>query len=494
MRCTDFFLALFSLPFLLFASSPWSLSPERMQVSQHSIEIGGQRLDYTATVGSLDVYDSSGNVLGAICFTAYAKQSGEPSVERPITFVFNGGPGSSSVWLHMGAFGPKRILNREEGQTRSPPYRWTVNEETLLDTTDLVFIDPIGTGFSKAAQADDLQFYAAWTDIQSVGDFIRDYLTLFSRWQSPKYLAGESYGTTRAAGLSKYLLGEHGIYLNGIILISVAIDYQTFLFSQGNCLPQVLFLPSFSAAAAYHQKLLTEEPLEMLMDRARAFAFEELLPALSQGNLLPEKKKREIMEKLSSFTGIEKEVLQKHYPHFEEIHFLLELLGKEQQVIGRMDSRHTCPHFNLLPSAIQSEGLADPSMTAIEGIFTGAIHAYMRQELECKQNYAPYQIFSVEANARWYFSLPRSITTLNTFDELRWAMVANPEMKIFVGSGYYDLATPFAAAEYTFSHLDLPEAYTRQVEMHYYEGGHMYYLDRIAHKKFKQDLLSFFKN
>lgn len=485
-----FSLALFFFPIAAFSFSG-AISKDAMAVTSHEIEINSETLSYTATVGGLDVHDRSGKVVGQIFFTAYTKND-VSSVERPLTFVFNGGPGSSAVWLHLGAFGPKRVLGEKEGQKIAPPYRWMTNEETILDLTDLVFIDPIDTGFSRTSEVGDPQFYDLYNDISSIGDFIRDYITIFNRWQSPKYVAGESYGTTRAAGLSKYLHEGHGIYLNGLILVSVAIDFQTFVCSQGNYLPNALFVPTYAAAAWYHKKLggRCDEPLEKVLDDARAFTFFELMPALMQGNLQSPAAKKTTIQNLSSYIGIVPDVLDQYYPHFDENHFLSLLKASEKQMVGRMDSRYTSPTTNMHRYGLHS----DPSCAAIDGFFTGVMNSYLRNELEVKEDVTPYTIFSNEANRRWQFLGKNDLVTPSTMDALRWSMVINPDLRIFVGSGYYDLATPFAATEYTFHHLDLPDYYQDKIEMHYYEGGHMYYLDRAAHKKFKQDLIPFFKN
>jgi carboxypeptidase C (cathepsin A) len=471
-------------------AKPWLVSSEKWKSTEHTMDLAGKPLAYMAHAGYLDVHDKDGKVTGQIFFTAYIKEN-ESAGTRPVTFVFNGGPGSSSVWLHMGAFGPKRILSEQEGQKRTPPYCWTTNEETILDLTDLVFIDPVGTGFSTTTSETDSQYYEVKKDIESVGDFIRDFITIFQRWQSPKYVAGESYGTTRAAGLSQYLHDNHSIYLNGIILVSVAIDFQTLVFSQGNYLPNALFVPSFAAAAWYHQKTSSwKKPLDQVMKEARNFAFQELLPALYQGKLLPQAEKQKILQKLSNLTGIDVAVLQKYYPHFEDYQFMKELLSSQDLYIGRMDSRYTAPFTNLQQSAAPGSW-SDPSNDAINGIFAGALNGYLRDELALNEKYAPYYLLNMKVNAHWVYT-DYSLTTLNTMDALRLSMTINPDLKIFVGSGYYDLATPFAAAEYTFFHLDLPENFQKQLSLYYYEGGHMYYLDRKVHRKFKQDLIEFF--
>lgn len=467
-------------------TSSWITANEKWKTTEHSITIDGEPLNYTANAGSLDIYDKEGKVVGKIFFTAYLKTGDE---DRPITFAFNGGPGSSSVWLHMGALGPKRILNCEEGQMATPPYSWTTNNESILDVTDLVFIDPIGTGFSRTEATSDKQFYEVRKDIESIGEFIRDFITIFDRWDSPKYLAGESYGTTRAAGLSQYLHESLGIYLNGIVFISCAIDFQTLIFSQGNYLPNVLFVPTFTAAAWYHEKLQNNgsKSLEKTLEESKEFAYNELLPALYLGNLLSEKEQKQVINKLSFYTGIPVKTLQQYYPNFTDDLFIHELLKEDRLYLGRFDSRYTAPMNNLTRQKTSS----DPSAFAVEGIFTGAFNAYLREELGLTEKYLPYEILNLSANSDWVYT-QYSINTLNTMDALRWSMCINPDMQIFVGSGFYDLATPFAATDYTFLHLNLSDSYQDNIMMRYYEGGHMFYLTPSNHKQFKQDLLEFY--
>jgi carboxypeptidase C (cathepsin A) len=427
------------------------------KITTHLIELENETISYTATVFS-----------GDVSYIAYVKQTTE---NRPITFAFNGGPGSSSVWLHMGMMGPRRLLSPEEGQTIAPPYKLVDNMETLLDLTDLVFIDPPGTGFSKS----DQECYSVKTDIESIGKFIRTYLTQNQRWNSPKYLAGESYGALRSAGLAALLQNEYGIYLNGVIFISAAIDFQTFLFNPDNPLPYFLYLPTFVTTAWYHDYYRPDATIEEVAQEAREFIYQTYAPSL----LCPKcPSGQSLYQKLSEMTGLSIEVIEKNRGRIDDDTFQVHLLSKQRKIVGRFDSRIT---------GFCENRFQDPSASMIEGIFSGALHDYLHKELGFQNSYT---LFSTAVNEQWNFHSYNEWGYPNLMGALRRALTSNPQLKIFVGCGYFDLATPFATAEYCFDHLDIPEVYP-QIE--YYEGGHMYYLNPSARIKFKQDLIRFYK-
>ncbi len=445
--------------FRLFFSLFWMaalLADEK--ITTHSLQLEHETLEYTATV-----------VSGEVSYIAYVKQTAE---NRPITFAFNGGPGSSSVWLHMGTLGPRRLLSPEEGQQSCPPYQLVDNTESILDLTDIVFIDPSGTGFSDSSN----DCYSVKGDIESVGKCIRDYLTQNQRWNSPKYIAGESYGAMRASGLAEYLQDQFGIYLNGLIFISAAIDFQTFVFDQDNLLPYFLFLPTYATTAWYHNRHNPCATVEDIAQEAREFAYETYAPSL----IYPKSKEKEsIHQKLSELTGLSPEIIEWSGGRISEELFIKELLSAERKKIGRFDSRIT-GYYNT--------SYQDPSASNIEGIFSAAFHDYLHKELEFKHSYA---LFSAEANARWNYHNYNEWGYPNLMSGLRKALINHPDLKIFVGCGYFDLATPFATAEYCFDHLDVPNV---SLQMEYYEGGHMYYLNPSARIKFKKDLVRFYEN
>lgn len=418
-----------------------------------------------------------GTETGKIFYTFYRRENVDTGSERPITFAFNGGPGSSSVWLHMGAFGPKRIVTNMEGQKPLPPYRWIENTDSILDLTDLVFIDPIGTGISRPADHGDDSFYNIQNDISSVGDFIRDFVTQEGRWKSPKYVAGESYGTFRACGVSEYLLSRYGLFLNGLILISCAIDFQLLDFSLDNELPYGLFLPSYAATAWYHHRLDSSMSLEEAMQGAKRFALDTLIPTMLHEGKVPSN----LYPDIAKWTGLSIDLVGRYDGMIDDGTFFISLLEQKKQVVGRFDSRFS-------GQILQPRTLAnyeDPSESAVTGVFTASLHAYMLEELGCHIDWPRYEM---------YGSLPWNFSTYgypNTMNSLRKALVLNPAMRIFTACGYFDLATPFAAAEHCFRRLHLP--LDGNVTFGYYEGGHMFYINSAALKKFKQDLTGFYQ-
>lgn len=445
------------LRFLLALTLSTALFAEE-KISTHSIQIGEETLTYTSTVSS-----------GPVSYIAYVKEG----ANRPITFAFNGGPGSSSVWLHLGTFGPRRVMSVEEGQKLSPPYKLVDNLETILDLTDLVFIDPPGTGLSPPKEKDaEKNPYSIDGDIEAVGTFIRDYLTQNRRWNSAKYIAGESYGALRATGLADYLQNEHGIYLNGLILISSAIDFQTFIFHEDNPAPYFLFLPSFATTAWYHGLYRPEATVEEVAQEARDFVYQTYAPSLlcrKCYDLEP------IYQKLSEMTALPIDLVRRNRGRIEDFTFFTELLASERKSVGRFDSR---------VSGYMANPFQDPSDSVISGIFSGAFHEYLQTELETLHS---YNLFSAKVNMEWNFQAWGYPNLMNC---LRRSLSNNPEMKIFAACGYYDLATPFATMEYCLDHLDVPNI---SIQIEYYEGGHMYYLNPKARVKFKQDLIRFYQ-
>ncbi|MDE3056717.1 MAG: peptidase S10, partial [Bacteroidota bacterium] len=315
-RLTVFFIFfIFSSSFSLFAAdqskqtsdSSASVIEQPPVVTHHQMMVDGKPLKYTATAGYMIMKDENGKAKANIFFIAYTKDGVADPSTRPICFTFNGGPGSSSVWLHLGALGPKRVLLKDDGEPTAPPYKLVDNEYTWLDQTDLVFIDPVETGYSRPAAGEDKkQFTGYKEDIQSVGEFIRLFTTRYERWASPKFLAGESYGTTRAAGLSGYLEERYGMYLNGICLVSSILNFETAEFATGNDLPYILFLPSYTATAWYHKKLSPDlqQNFQKALDESKTFALGDYASALMQGDQLPEAKQKEIEQELARLTGL----------------------------------------------------------------------------------------------------------------------------------------------------------------------------------------------
>lgn len=450
-------------------------APEAPEVveTRHSVEIGGERVEYTARAGKLVLKDGKGEPTAEIFFIAYTREGMEPE-ERPLTFSFNGGPGSSSVWLHMGVLGPRRVQLDENGFALPPPHQLVDNAHSLLDVSDLVFIDPVSTGYSRPADPEkEKEFHGLDEDVKAVGEFIRRYVTDFARWSSPKFLIGESYGTTRAAALSLHLQQSHGMYLNGIMLVSSVLDFATLRYSEDNDLPFVLFLPSMAATAHYHgrlpqkyQKLQTAD----LLEKAEAFAVGPYREALFAGDGLPGETFKEIAQELSAFTGISVDEIREHRLRLSAWTFFDLLLADEGLRVGRFDGRYT--GVGALPWEHYESGSQDPSYTQLYGAYSSAINDYVRRELGYESD-LPYEII---ANVRpWNFPDEFKTRYVNVSRRLRKAMVMNPHLRVHVCSGIYDLATPYMATEYTLDRLFLHPGLRDNIETATYAAGHMMY-------------------
>ena len=423
-----------------------------------------------------------------IFFVAYTKDDVEDKSKRPLTFSFNGGPGSSSVWLHMGLLGPRRVMLEFDGNLPKPPFQLTDNEYSLLDETDLVFIDPVSTGYSRPVEGEKpSEWHGFKKDIASVGDFIRLYTTRYNRWLSPKFLAGKSYGTTRAAGLSGYLQERHGLYLNGIMLISAVLNFSTIEFHVGNDLPFIMFLPTYAATAWYHHKLKSRKPLQTLLKEVEKFAFGEYADALMKGDALTLHERELIVEKLSRYTGLSAEFIERTDLRITDQHFFKELLRERGQTIGRLDSRF----IGLDRLGVTDHPEYDPLLTNTIGPYTAAFYEYIRSELKFESD-LPYEILSEFVHPWSYANAENQY--LNVGETLRAAMTYNPHLKVFVANGYYDLGTPYSATEYTFNHLGLHRSLHDNVSMSYYEAGHMMYIHMPSLEQLKLDLAGFMRN
>ena len=469
-------------------ASPKAELKEVLSHTAHSINLNGKKLDYNATAGNLLLKEEDGKVKASVFFIAYTKSVKEPS-KRPIMFTFNGGPGSSSVWLHLGAFGPKKVLMTDKGDPLPPPYKLVENEYTLLDQTDLVFIDPVTTGYSRAAPGQDKkQFHGVQEDVQTVGEFIRLYTTRFKRWDSPRYLAGESYGTTRAAGLASHLQDALGMNLNGIILVSSILNFQTARFDDGNDLPYILFLPTYTATAWYHKKLSAElqGDLRQTLNEVEKFALSDYALALMKGNKLGQEKTREIAGKLARYTGLSEDYIVRSNLRVPIQRFTRELLRDQRRSVGRYDSRY----LGITKDGVGDAPEYDPSYSAVQGAYTSTLNTYLRNELKYETD-LPYEILTGKVQP-WDFKAKN--TYLNVSPSLRQAMTKNPHLRVFVANGYYDLATPYFATEYTFNHLGLDKTLAGNVTMGYYEAGHMMYLHKDSHRKLRTDLGKFLQN
>ncbi len=465
--------------------------------TRHSVTIGGKEIKYTALAGTMVMKEegtdrnkeSEGEKARAqVFFIAYTRDDVEDRATRPITFCFNGGPGSSSVWLHMGALGPRRVLLKDDGQLPAPPFKLVNNEYSLLDVTDLIFIDPVSTGYSRPVEGQKAREWHGFSkDISSVGDFIRLYTTRYKRWLSPKFLAGESYGGTRAAGLADYLQERHGMYLNGILFVSPALDFTTIDFYVNNEVPYVLFLPGYAATAWYHGKLKSRRPLQSLLREVEQFAAGEYASALLQGDRLPKRERALIVAKMARYTGLSPEFIERSNLRINDQHFFKELLRDRGQTTGRLDSR-------LLGRdrlGVTEHPEYDPLMTATSGPYTASFYHYVRADLNFESD-LPYEIIT---DFVWPWSYSEFENQfVHVGEKLRSAMTRNPFLKIFVANGYYDLGVPYFATEYVVNHLGLDPETRKNVSMGYYESGHMMYIHQPSLAKLKDDLANFIRS
>ena len=459
-------------------------------ITKGTVTIKGKSIPYTATTGFMNITDDNGAVKATMFYVAYVR-SDMASEKRPITFAFNGGPGSSSVWLHMGALGPKRVVLTDKGDMPKPPGNMVDNEYSWLEFTDLVFIDPVGTGYSRPAKDEKKeQFHGLDEDVTSVGTFIRLYTTQNKRWLSPKFLAGESYGTTRAAYLSDHLADRHGMYVNGILLISMVLDFQTLRFSPANDLPCALFLPTYAATAMYHGKL--DESLRANQDKSleeiRSWALNEYLVYLAKGHVASDAEHKAVTEKLSRYTGLSKEFIASTNNRPDIFRFTKELLRDEGKTVGRLDSRFTGIDRDNAGENFEY----DPSYNAvIYAPFTSTVNHYLRSTLGFESD-LPYEILTGKVQPWNWGSAERGFPYVG--EALRKAMTKNKFLKVYVANGWYDLATPFFAAEYTMNHLPLESSLRNNISMKYYRSGHMMYIEKESLKQFTKDVEQFYGN
>jgi carboxypeptidase C (cathepsin A) len=457
-------------------------------ITKHEIKLADKTLKYTVTTGKLPIKNQvSGETEAQLFFMAYTLDDVTDRAKRPLMFSFNGGPGSASVWLHLGALGPKRVKMRDDGMMPAPPYELAPNEHTWLDATDLVFIDPVGTGYSRAARPElAAKFLSLNGDLDSVGEFIRLYLSRYERWTSPLYLVGESYGTTRAAGLSGYLV-DRGIAFNGVLLISTILNFQTARFADGNDLPLQLILPSYTATAWYHKKLpadLQRKPLREVLTEAERWATNEYSIALAKGDKLTGAERQKVVDQMARLTGLSKGFIESNHLRVDLGKFNKELLREQRRTTGRLDSRFT--GIDARPAGDAPD--FDPSMTAIRPPYTAAMNQYVRSELGYK-NDATYYILGGGFTAPWNMNAEN--TYADTSVALRSAFNKNPFMKLFVAYGYYDMATPYFAAEYTLDHMNLDPSHKANIKHAYYEAGHMMYIDVKSLAALKKDVAAF---
>jgi carboxypeptidase C (cathepsin A) len=467
---------------------------ETSSITHHSLSVDGKTIKYTATAGNLLVDDDAGKPIGSFFYAAYTKDGADLN-RRPITFLFNGGPGSSSIWLHMGSFGPVRVVTSDAQPTPPPPYDLVQNQYSLLDKSDLVFIDAIGTGFSRiVGTGTPKDFYGTDADIASFGKFIQRYITVNNRWNSPKFLLGESYGTTRAAGLS-YWLQQHGIALNGVVLqsswLNGFVDFPGPPYALD--LPYELYLPTMAAVAWYHGKLPNKPAdLAAFLQQVRDFALGDYAQALSQGVKLPAADAHSIAEKLHDYTGLPVQYILNAKLRVDPFRFEKELLRHQGRTIGRLDARFE----GIDADAAGEDPSYDPSGSATGPAFTAAFHWYLQNDLKYHTT-LQYQVENYrEVNRDWNNGQRidgQEYPMMDVEENLREAMTENPHLKVFSANGYFDFATPFFETEYDLDHMGLDPSLMKNISYGYYQSGHMIYLHLPALAKYKADLAHFYR-
>ena len=468
-------------------SAPADEPRDNLAVTKHTAVIAGKTLEYTATTGTMVMDTDLGKY--EIFFIAYTADGTEDLSGRPVTFVFNGGPGSASLWLNLGLLGPERVSLDRDGMLEQVPSGRKANEYSLLDLTDLVFIDPVGTGYSRALPGtEEKTFYNCDNDNASVGEFIRQYVTRYGRWESPKYLAGESYGTVRAVGVCDYLQKSHHMALNGLMLVSTANDYDAMLLRTGNEIPYVSYLPTFAAAAWYHKKTAPryqDIELEALLEEAKKFAAGDYLSALYQGTRITAEERESVAEKMAELIGLDKEYILKKNLRVSMEDFCSQLLSDRKLVIGRLDGRYTGP----VVDGDLDDGTGDPSSLGIDEAFAAAMNNYVTQDLQYMTD-RPYDALSLTVNGSWSFGVDNAV--LAQEDTIRNCMSVNRFLKVWVICGYYDLATPFFGAEWVYSHLFLNEDLEKNLSFSHYPAGHMFYLMDANVSAFRKDAEAWF--
>ena len=459
---------------------------EESSSTDHTLRLGAQTIPYKATASTTLLKNDKSEPVASIFSVAYTRSDIKDLSQRPIVFLYNGGPGSAAVWLHMGAFGPRRVVTQNAAPTGPGPYQLVDNANCLLDKADLVFIDPVGTGFSRVVgKGDNKDYWGIDQDIKSFADFIGIYLSRGGRWNSPKFLIGESYGTFRSVALAHYLQSQRGIYINGIALISTAFDIGMLEFSLTDDRSYIFYIPSYAAAAWYY-KTLQNRPndLNSFLKEAREWASTEYSAALIKGDALGEAERSQVAKKLSYFTGLDEDYILKANLRVKLPQFTAELERKRGLTIGRYDVRYSGPTYDLLSEYARR----DPSFDAVNGAFSAAINSYLRQDLKFSPELT-YETLNMEVNRKWDWKHEGTDPgAASVADDLVQAMITNPRLQVQTENGWFDLATPFFATEFSVDHLHLPADLRSHITFKYYDSGHMIYLNEQELPKLKGNI------
>ncbi|HKT83967.1 MAG TPA: hypothetical protein VJQ84_09060 [Solirubrobacterales bacterium] len=461
--------------------------PERESTTRYEVAIQGAKVPYRAVAGTYNLKDEKGKVKASLFYVAYTKEGVSDPADRPITFAFNGGPGSAAIWLHLGVLGPRRIDIGGALATLPPPYRLVDNDRSPLDVTDIVFIDPVSTGYSRPAPDQEAkEFWGVKADAESVTEFIRLWLTREKRWTSPKYLIGESYGTTRAAALAQVLQVRPGIYLNGIVLVSCVLYFQTIQVRPDNDLPFPLYLPSYAVTARYHELVPARGSIDALTDEVAEFALGEYASALMRVGRLTEAERSRVLRRLAAYTGLSRDFIDRCNLRVGPLRFEKELLRSRRRTVGRFDSRIV--GFDSDAAGERPEN--DPSYNLVQAPYSAAANHYLRAELGFEED-MPYQVLADVSP--WKLVEPEEGGYLEVGSDLRGAMTKNPGLRVLLMSGYYDLATPVLAPEWTLDHIRVDPSLQGNIVKKRYEAGHMMYIHEPSLAAMRDDLVAFIR-
>lgn len=484
---------LFIIPIFLLAQKEKEPIPSSPYVSEttQQVKINGQTISLLTRAGKLEIRNTDNEPIANFGFVSYTKENPEPN--RPIVFAYNGGPGSSSFWLHMGVLGPKRIVVNDPDYTPAAPYEIVNNEFSILDIADLVMMDPVGTGISlPVGDAEFKDFWGVDQDISSVSNFITQYLIDYGRMNSPKFLLGESYGTFRNAGVMSYLLNQ-GIAMNGVIMVSAVFDIRTLMFPPNDDLPYVVHFPTYAATSWYHEKIDKEgRSLEAFLDEVRAFTEKEYSPALFMGDQISSEQKNTISEKLEYYTGIDAAIWEKANLKIKAQEYFQELMKDDGRRVGRLDSRYTGWNQDL----ISPTDNYDPQSAAISPAYITGFMDYFYNDLGVNKNLRYMVTAGRRDGFKWDWSHAGNYgwgtnIAMNTGIDMASALSKDPNMKVLILNGYYDIATVFYGVEHSINHLELQPEIKDNIIMKYYEAGHMMYTHEPSLVKFKKDVSEF---